>query len=91
MIKHQDGLVFSRLFSLNYSSVNSINNNASLYMICKKNTSGDHQVIFAGIATNLKSELLNYIEKNCSNEKLFFCYVKASPDSINKYLYQQVA
>lgn len=91
MIKHQNGLIFSKLFSLNYSNISSIPNNASLYMICKKNTSGDNQVIFAGIAANLKSELLNYVEKNFSNDKLSFCYVSASPDSISRHLYQQVA
>jgi len=91
MIKHQDGLNFSKLFNLNYSNINTMPNNPGLYMICKRNSSGANQVVFAGIAANLKNELLNYLEKNILKENLSFCYVNTSLDSMSRHLYKQAA
>jgi hypothetical protein len=64
-------------------------------MICKKDRNGNNQVIFAGVAPNLKHELSEYLRKNSIADKLYFCFIPTSAKNVLKNskspLYQRVA
>ena len=95
MSKEQCGIAFSKLIELTQLNVANLPGNPSLYMICKKDNTNNNQVIFAGVASNLKTELNQHLETNLSSDNLYFCYIPTSVKNVlknsNKPLYQRVA
>ena len=95
MNKEQKSISFSQLSDLNYSNIAMLPQTPSLYMICKKDASDNNQVILAGVAYNLKTELTKYLEANISISELTFCYIPTSAKNVIKHsnnpLYQRVA
>lgn len=86
---------FSNLFELCFSNIEPLSSEPCLYMICKKDISGNNQVIFAGVASNLKLDLARQIENKTISEKLYFCYSPTSAKNVLKNsknpLYERVA
>ena len=95
MSDHKSSISFRRLIDLTYLNVALITNNPSLYMICKKDNSGNNEVIFAGVASNLKQELAKHLEKASSCDLLSFCFSPTSAQNVLKHsktpLYNRVA
>lgn len=95
MNKERKNITFSRSFKLNMKNIMLQPITAGLYMICRKDSSGKNQVIFAGVSSNLKKELSHYLENNSSTNDLYFCYIPTSAKTVLKNsknpLYQRVA
>ncbi|MEW5819008.1 MAG: hypothetical protein AB1782_02345 [Cyanobacteriota bacterium] len=95
MHNNQKGLSFTPLVDLTYSNVAMLPGNPSLYMICKRDKNKDNQVIFAGVAANLKFELTKYLEKQPYYSGLTFCYTPTTTTNVLKNsktpLYERVA
>lgn len=95
MSKEQKNVSFSPLETLSYSCISMLPSNPSLYMICKKDQNGNNQVIYAGVASNLKADLTRHLDNNVSSSGLTFCYIPTSAKNALKNsktpLYERVA
>lgn len=95
MHKTKSRIVFSPTTILNSYNIAAIPSEPSLYMISKKDKTGNNQVIFAGVASNLKDELEGHLNNNSSDDDLYFCYIPTSAKNVLKNsktpLYQRVA
>jgi hypothetical protein len=95
MSENQRTLSFSSLSDLNYLNISVVTEAPSLYMICQKDSAGNNQVIFAGVASNLKEELLKQLDRWNSKNNISFCYspttAKSGLTNSKKPLYQRVA
>jgi hypothetical protein len=95
MHNNQKELSFTQLVNLTYSNVSMLPGNPSLYMICKRDKNNNNQVIFAGVAGNLKIELTKHLESNNFDSGLTFCYTPTTAKNALKNsknpLYERVA
>lgn len=95
MLNNQNNINFSHLIDLTYLNIALLPGKPSIYMICKKDESENNQVIFAGVSSNIKTELTHHLEKSSFNEKLFFCYSPTSAKNVLRNskspLYHRVA
>ena len=95
MEKEHTKVNFSQLVGLNSANAALLPGKAGLYMICKKDKNNNNQVIFAGVAPDLKLEFNNHLAKNNTNNNLLFCYTltndKSTIKNTEKALYHRVA
>jgi len=95
MEKSQKRVNFSQLVSLNYTNRTLLPNKSGLYMLCQKDKNNNDQVIFAGVASDLKREFDNHLKKNNTHNNLFFCYTLTNNNNAlgntEKALYHRVA
>lgn len=95
MEKERTKVNFSQLVDLNPVNAALLPDKSGLYMICQKDKHNNNQVIFAGVASDLKVEFNSYIAKNKPNKNLLFCYTLTNNQNTiresKKALYHRVA
>lgn len=95
MHQEKNGISFSQVMEAVSENIDPLAGIAGLYMICKKDNKQKNQVIFAGVAADLKESLTLQLANYTSPAQLTFCYTQTSTQTaINnsqKPLYERVA